>query len=103
MIADLKKRWKITSNFQLIIIFLVFAINGTLSARLSYFFMDILHLNKDNTNVFLYYFLFIILVMPIYPFLIMLVGFLFGQSVFFFPFAKKMIGHIGLGFIFGNR
>ena len=100
MIAALKKRWNITSNFQLLIIFIVFAINGTISARLSYFFMDMLGLTKDNTNVLWYYFLFIILVMPIYPFLIMIVGYVFGQSVFFFPFAKNMLRHIGLGFIF---
>ncbi len=102
MIADLKKRWNINSNFQLFIIFIVFAINGTLSARISYFFMDLLNLTKENTNIFWYYFLFIVLVLPIYPFLIMAIGFIFGQSSFFFPFAKKMLGQIGLGFIFGK-
>jgi hypothetical protein len=32
---ELKKRWKITSNFQLAIIFIVFAITGSTSAWLS--------------------------------------------------------------------
>jgi len=100
MLNDLKKRWNINSNFQLVIIFIVFAINGTLSARLSYFFMDLLYLTKQNTNIVWYYFLFLILVLPVYPFLLMVVGYLFGQSSFFFPFAKRMLRQIGLGFIF---
>jgi hypothetical protein len=32
---ELKKRWKIESNFQLVIIFIVFAITGSTSAWLS--------------------------------------------------------------------
>jgi hypothetical protein len=100
---DLKKRWHIKSNFQLLIIFIVFAINGTITARLSYFFMDSLGLYKHNTNIGLYYFLFLVLVLPIYPFLLMVVGYLFGQSSFFFPFAKKLLRQIGLGFVFKSR
>lgn len=97
---DFKKRWNITSNFQMLIIFVVFAINGTITARLSYFFMDSLGLYKHNTNIAFYYFLFLVLVLPIYPFLLMATGFLFGQKLFFFPFAKKLLGQMGLGFIF---
>lgn len=97
---NLKKRWNIQSNIQLVLIIIVFAINGTLSARLSYFLMDFLNLTKQNTPVFIYYFLFIILVMPVYPFLLMIIGYFFGQSSFFFPFAKKMLTQMRLGFMF---
>ena len=97
---DLKKRWKIKSNFQLFVIFIVFAINGTIAARISYFFLDQLGISKFNSNIFLFYALFIVLVLPVYPFLLMATGFIFGQSVFFFPFAKKMLQQLGLGFIF---
>ena len=97
---DFKKRWNITSNFQMLVVLIVFAINGTLTARLSYFFMDCLGLSKHNTNIAVYYFLFLVLVLPVYPFLLMIVGYLFGQSGFFFPFAKKILRQIGLGFIF---
>jgi hypothetical protein len=32
---ELKKRWKIESNFQLVLLFIVFAITGSTSALLS--------------------------------------------------------------------
>jgi hypothetical protein len=30
-------------------------------------------------------------------------GYLFGQSKFFFPFGKRMLAKIGLGFIFNKK
>lgn len=97
---DFKKRWGIQSNFQFIVIFIVFAINGSLSAKISAFVLNCFSITNQNTNWFLYYFALLILVLPLYPFLLMGFGFLFGQSQFFFPFAKKMLKTIGLGFIF---
>ncbi|KDN56252.1 hypothetical protein FEM21_08040 [Flavobacterium seoulense] len=43
------------------------------------------------------------MVLPLYPFLLMFFGYLFGQSKFFFPFSKKMLQRIGLGFIFKKQ
>jgi hypothetical protein len=96
----LKKRWGIDSNFQLVIIFVVFALNGSLSARISGIAMNFFGINNENTHWFFYYLVLILLVLPLYPFLLMLFGYLFGQSKFFFPFSKKMLQHMGLGFIF---
>jgi hypothetical protein len=97
---NLKKRWGITSNYQFVIIFVVFAINGTLSARISRFAMNYFGINNENTHWIFYYLLLILLVLPLYPFLLMFFGYLFGQSKFFFPFSKRMLKSIGLGFIF---
>ncbi len=99
----LKKRWGITSNFQLVIIFVVFAINGTVSAKISRFFMHLFGITDQNTPWYLYYLLLIVLVLPLYPFLLMVFGYLFGQSKFFFPFAKKMLKSTGLGFVFAPK
>lgn len=99
----LKKRWGITSNYDLAIIFIVFAINGSLSAKISGYAMNLLSINKENTNWFIYYFILIVLVLPLYPFMLMLFGYLFGQSKFFFPFSKRMLKSIGLGFFFKER
>lgn len=96
----LKKRWGISSNYDLVIIFIVFAINGSLSAKISSYAMDYLGISEDNTHWFFYYFVLLILVLPLYPFLLMFFGYLFGQSKFFFPFSKRMLKSIGLGFIF---
>jgi len=95
----LKTRWGITSNFQLVVIFIVFAINGSLSAKISSFFLEKLGLFKENTNVVFYYVILLVLVLPLYPFMLMLFGWLFGQSKFFTPFAKKMIRSMKMGFL----
>jgi hypothetical protein len=96
----LKRHWNIESNFQFAIIFIVFAINGSLSARISKYFMQLLGLNDANLSWYFYYPLLFILVLPLYPFLLIGTGYLFGQHKFFFPFAKKLLKSIGLGFVF---
>jgi hypothetical protein len=95
-----KERWGIKSNFQMLVIFIVFAINGSLSAKISNYLMNILGINEQNTHWFFYYMILLLLIMPLYPFMLMCFGYLFGQSKFFFPFGKKILKSIGLGFIF---
>ncbi len=96
----LKERWGITSNFQLAVIFIVFAINGSLSAKISAFLMDLLGLTKENLHWVVYYIILLVLVLPLYPFMLMAFGYLFGQSQFFFNFGKRMLKSMGLGFFF---
>ena len=99
----LKERWGIRSNFQIVIIFIVFAINGSLSAKISEFLMGLADITADNTAWYLYYPILLVLVLPLYPFMLMAFGYLFGQSGFFFPFAKRMLKGIGLGFVFKEK
>jgi hypothetical protein len=96
----LKSKWGITSNFQFFIILLVFAINGSLSAKISSFLMQKMDITKDNIHFVLYYIILILLVLPLYPFMLIAIGYIFGQSKFFFPFGKRLLKSIGLGFIF---
>lgn len=96
----LKERWGITSNWQLAVIFLVFAINGSLSAKISAYLMGVLGLTKENLHWLPYYIILLFLVLPLYPFMLMGFGYLFGQWNFFFNFGKKMLKSIGLGFVF---
>lgn len=99
----LKKRWGIHSNFQLVIIFVVFAINGSLSAKISSYFMSLLGLNYKNLPWFFYYLILMVIVFPLYPFMLIVIGFLFGQFDFFFKFSKKMLQNMGLGFVFNSK
>lgn len=99
----LKERWGITTIYQLILIIVVFAINGSLSARISNYLINAIGITDDNTHWFIYYLILLVLVLPIYPFLLMGFGYLFGQSKFFFPFGKRMLAKIGLGFIFNKK
>lgn len=95
----LKQRWGIDTNFQLTIIFIVFAITGSASAWLSKPFCFWLGITKSDLG---YWFtpVRLILIFPIYQVLLVLIGFLFGQFKFFWVFEKKMLKRMGLGFLF---
>ncbi|NDB30444.1 diacylglyceryl transferase, partial [archaeon] len=64
MIKRLKEKWGITSNFQLFIICLVFAITGSTSAAISGPVIDYLF-GQIELNGFLKFILQIIIIMPI--------------------------------------
>lgn len=95
----LKQRWNISSNFQLFIILLVFAITGSTSALIAKPILAFLGITKGSVGVWLYYPLYIIIILPIYKVLLLLIGTLAGQRTFFWNFLKKMLDRMGLGFI----
>ncbi|EMY81524.1 diacylglyceryl transferase [Psychroflexus gondwanensis] len=101
----LKERWGIQSNFQLVIIFIVFAITGSLSAYLAKPILNLLELTRTSFpehffGTFGYYSLRILIIFPIYQVLLVAIGTLFGQNKFFWNFEKKMLSRLGLGFLF---
>ncbi len=96
---NLKKRWGITSNFQLVIIFVVFAITGSASAWLSKPVCNLIGITKEDLGLW-FTPVRLLVIFPLYPFVLMFFGYLFGQSKFFFPFSKKMLRSMGLGFVF---
>ncbi len=91
MFKKIKQKWQIKSNFQLGVIFIVFAINGSLSAKIGSFLLSFFKIYNQNLGAFWNFVLLLIIVLPIYPFLLIGIGFLCGQSCFFVPFAKKML------------
>lgn len=103
----LKERWGIQSNFQLVIIFVVFAITGSLSAYLAKPVLNYIGLSREVFpehffGGFFYYSLRILLIFPIYQVLLVVIGTLFGQNKFFWDFEKKMLSRLGLGSLFNN-
>lgn len=97
----LKLRWGIESNFQISMILLAFAINGSFAAWVSKPVTDFFGLNAETTNPYiLYLVLRILLVFPIYQITLPLVGWLFGEFKFFWEFEKKMLKRLGLGKLF---
>jgi hypothetical protein len=96
---ELKKRWGIESNFQLTIIFIVFAITGSASAWLSKPVCLWIGITKDDFG-FWFTPVRLVLIFPLYQVLLVLMGFLFGQFKFFWAFEKKMLKGMGLGFLF---
>ncbi|MBC8882466.1 diacylglyceryl transferase [Flavobacterium piscinae] len=94
----LKARWGVTSNFQLVIIFIVFAITGSVSAYLSKPFTNYIGLTSENLG-WLYFPIRLIVIFPIYQVLLVLFGFLFGQFAFFGHLKRKCFAKMKLGFI----
>ena len=84
----LKERWGIESNFQLTLIFIVFAITGSASAWLSKPFCYWLGITKADLG-FWFTPVRLLLIFPIYQVLLVCIGFLFGQFRFFWAFEKK--------------
>lgn len=95
----LKQRWGIESNFQLTIIFIVFAITGSASALLSKPVCLWLGITKEYLGLW-FTPVRLVLIFPIYQVLLVAIGFVFGQFAFFWNFEKKMLKRIGLGFLF---
>jgi hypothetical protein len=95
----LKKRWNVTSNLQLTIIFIVFAITGSTSAYLSKPITAFFNITNETMPYLLYLVLRILILFPIYQVLLVLLGALFGQFKFFWEFEKKMLHRLKLGSI----
>ncbi len=100
----LKKKWGIQSNFQLLIILVVFAVTGSSSVYVAKPFMALIGLQPENFphawwgNI-LYWSMRLFLIFPIYQVLLVLFGWVFGQFRFFWNFEKKMLQRMGLGFL----
>ncbi|UPT70666.1 MAG: diacylglyceryl transferase [Flavobacterium sp. JAD_PAG50586_2] len=97
--GNFKERWNIKSNWQLAVIFVVFAVTGSSAAYLSKPILAFFGINKDSVSGWIYYPLYIILIFPVYQVLLVSYGFLFGQFEFFWAFEKKMLRSCGLGFL----
>ncbi|MCM4160331.1 diacylglyceryl transferase [Antarcticibacterium flavum] len=91
----LKQRWGIDSNFQIILILIVFAITGSTSAKLAGPLCDFLGIYQESSHWALYWFARLVLIFPIYQVLLVSFGWLFGQFNFFWQFEKKMLSRMG--------
>jgi hypothetical protein len=86
--ARLKQKWEIKSNFQLAVVFVVFAITGSASlwvAKPVLIWMGI----SDDMNPWIRVPLRILLILPVYQVMLLAIGGLFGQFHFFLNLQKK--------------
>ncbi|SHM44015.1 DUF6787 family protein [Salegentibacter salegens] len=91
----LKARWGIDSNWQIVIIFIVFAITGSTSAKLAEPLCNLLGIYEASSHWAVYWSARIFLIFPIYQVLLVSFGWIFGQFQFFWAFEKKMLRRIG--------
>ena len=95
----LKERWGITSNFQIVIIFIVFGITGSVSAYISGPLTNII-IGESELHWFIKLLIRIIVLTPIYQVLLLFFGYIFFQYKFFYNFVKKFMSILGCGFLF---
>ena len=98
---NLKERWGITSNFQIVIIFIVFGITGSVSAYISGPLTNII-IGESDFHWLIKLLIRIIVLTPIYQVLLLLFGYIFFQYKFFYNFVKKFMSILGCGFLFRN-
>ena len=90
-----KEKWGITSNFQLVIILLVFSITGSVAVLVAKPVLDLVGLDKEALSPWVFWPIRIFIIFPIYQVLIVLIGAIFGQFKFFWAFEKKMLVRLG--------
>ncbi|MEM9649302.1 MAG: DUF6787 family protein [Bacteroidota bacterium] len=95
----LANKWVVTYRWEMIAIFIVFAITGSVAGKLAGPFTELIGLKKDMVSGWIYWTARIVLIFPIYQVLLICFGWLFGQFKFFWSFEKKMLKRMGLGFL----
>jgi hypothetical protein len=102
LFKKLSVKWEVNYRWELIAIFLVFAVTGSTSAKISGPLIDFLNLKKIIANNFIYWVTRILIIFPIYQLLLVIVGWFFGQFKFFWRFEKKMLSRMGFKKFFEN-
>lgn len=92
----LKQRWGITSNFQVVIILLVFSITGTSSLYVSRPLIVFLGIHPEKLPPVLYWILFVLVSLIVYQFMLLFFGWVFGQFSFFWNIVRKMLIRMGI-------
>lgn len=96
----LESKWEVTYKWELIAIFIGFAITGSTAARISSPILQALGLNSETVSGWVYWPLRILLIFPVYQILLLIVGWLVGQFPFFWKFEKKMLRRMGFSRFF---
>ena len=89
MFIFLKKIFKTNSVYQLIIVFLVFAISGSLSVYVSEPVLNLLNYKEYVSNKIIQIFLRLLIIFPIYQIILLGVGAIFGEFQYFWDFEKR--------------
>jgi hypothetical protein len=92
----LEKKWILDYKWEMIRVFMVFAITGSSSLFVGRPIIKLIGITKENLNPLLYWILFIIIGLIFYQILLVTFGWLFGQFKFFWEFEKKMLRRFGL-------
>lgn len=101
--TSLKQKWGITSNIQFVVILIVFAITGSISAYITRPILEMIGITKDSLHPLIYWPLSLILILPVYKVMLIVIGTIFFQHTFFWNFVKKMLVRMKFGFLYGIK
>ena len=87
--------FKVDSNYQLLIINIVFAVTGTSSLFVADYILNMFLISQDIYGNFVYWSTRIILILPIYQVLLIIFGSIFGEFEYFWRMEQKTIKKIG--------
>ena len=90
MIEKLINLFKVESAKQLIIVFLVFSITGSLSVFLGEHIINFLFQDGFENNLF-FWISRIVIIFPLYQVLLIIVGTIFGEFKYFWRIEKKIL------------
>ncbi len=79
----LKNIFKVSSTYQLVVVFIVFGITGSLSLFLSDYILN--YLNLENLIISLF------MLLIVYQILLIIIGTLFGEFNYFWAMEKKIL------------
>ena len=92
LINNIKRKWGIKSNLQLLIIFLVFGITGSTATWISKPILDFIGLKQATISAWAYWPMRIIIIFPVYQILLLIIGTLLGNLSFSKNLSKKCSG-----------
>ena len=84
----LKKLFRVSSTYQLIVVFIVFGITGSLSLVISDYISGLFNLDSIILSI--------LFVLMIYQVLLIIIGTLFGEFKYFWEMEKKILRRFGL-------
>jgi hypothetical protein len=90
-IEKLKQRWGVKSNWQLVIICVVFALTGMSAVQLRKLVFPLLGVN-ESTPFWQLIIIWLLIIFPFYYVFLLFYGFIFGQFPFFYGMVKKTLG-----------
>jgi len=97
LFKKLENKWVVDYKWEMIRIFIVFAVTGSSSVFIGRPIIKFLGITKENLNIIIYWALYIVIGLIFYQILLVTFGWLFGQFQFFWSFEKKMLRRFGLG------
>ncbi|OIQ29132.1 MAG: hypothetical protein BM564_07950 [Bacteroidetes bacterium MedPE-SWsnd-G2] len=96
LFQKLEHKWIVDQKWEMIRIFIVFAITGSSSVFVGRPIIKALGITPENLGTTLYWILYIFIGLIFYQILLVFFGWLFGQFKFFWAFEKKMLRRFGL-------